>query len=86
LYVPWKFGLELDKKKEHRAYLGKKELDLAEKNIEHRKASEKMYLSLCKKYRHWIRIDCVKENNLRTRESIHAEVLSILKKRHIIAL
>jgi len=84
LYVPWKIGLTLDKKKQQRGYLGKKKLDLAEKNIEHRKASEKMYLALCKKYKHWVKIDCIKDNELRSRDSIHEEVLTILKKRHIL--
>ncbi|MCR4329215.1 MAG: hypothetical protein NUV65_01575 [Candidatus Roizmanbacteria bacterium] len=84
LYVPWKYGLELDKKKAKRGYLGKKKLDLAEKNIEHRKASEKMYLTLCRKHKHWVKIDCVENDRLRSRESIHAEMLSVLKNNGIL--
>ena len=84
LYVPWKFGLALDKTKANRRYLSGKTLDLAEKNIEHRRASEKMYLTLCKKYKHWIKINCIVDNALRSREDIHQELVSALQKRYII--
>lgn len=84
LYVPWKFGLELDQKKSKRNYLGDTQLDLAESNIQHRIASEKMYLSLCKAHTHWIKINCVENNTLRSREDIHTELLSILHRKKLL--
>lgn len=83
LYVPWKIGMELTKKKTVRAYLQGKE-DIQEKDIEHRMNAEKMYLELCKRYRHWIRIDCTQNGKLLSREVIHNKVLRELQKRKFI--
>jgi len=80
LYVPWRIGFELTKHKTGRGYLKGKGLDIAEKNLAHRKATEKMYLELAKKNKHWVKIDCVKDGKLLSREAIHQKILAIVNK------
>lgn len=84
LYVPWKIGLELSNKKGLRDYLeGKK--DIAESDINHRIASEKMYLELAEKNKNWVKIDCLDENNqLMKPELIHRKIVEVLKNKKII--
>ncbi|GAB4219605.1 MAG: hypothetical protein Fur009_6540 [Candidatus Microgenomates bacterium] len=84
LYVPWKIGMELTNKKGLREYLqGKK--DIAEADIDHRIASEKMYLELASKNKNWVKINCVDaDNKLLPPEVIHQKVIKILKERKII--
>ena len=84
LYVPWKIGYELTLKKEQRKYMNGK-LDIAEKDMHHRKASEDMYLKLARQRRNWIKIDCVKNGKIFPKDDIHQKILSELKKRKIIS-
>lgn len=77
LYVPWKTGLELTKKKSERQYLEGGQ-DIAEKDINHRIASETMYLELSQKYKHWHKIDCVNNGKILPKEVIAAQVLKTL--------
>ena len=84
LYVPWKIGLELTKSKGNRAYLKGQLNDIAEKDINHRIQSEKMYLELAKKYKHWVKIDCTQHGKILTTQQIHLEVIKALKKRNIL--
>jgi len=83
LYVPWKIGYELTLKKEARKYTGGK-LDIAEKDMHHRQASEEMYLQLAKERKNWILIDCVKDGKILPKETIHEMVIAELRKRRII--
>lgn len=83
LYVPWRIAIQLTDKKGYRAYLeGKK--DIAETNINHRIASEKMYLELAKKYNHWVKIDSVKNGKLLSKKTIFQKIIKILKNKKII--
>lgn len=82
LYVPWKIGLELTKKKRKRGYV--KGLDIAEQDIEHRKAAEAMYLWLAKNRKNWVKIDCCRDGKIRSRKEIHQEILKVLKEKKII--
>ncbi|MCS7093363.1 MAG: hypothetical protein NZL96_02980 [Patescibacteria group bacterium] len=84
LNVPWKKTLQLSRKKNNRDYLqGKK--DIAEADLVHRQRSEQMYLELCQRNRHWVKITCVdKENNLLAPETIHEKIIVLLKTRKII--
>jgi len=85
LYVPYKIGLQLTKKKKKRDYTNGKSLDIAEKDIDHRIKSEKMYLKLAKLNPHWLKIDSVdKKGNLKSIENIHKKILSELKKKKIL--
>lgn len=78
LYVPWQTGLELTKHKDSRGYLCGKKQDIAEKDLNHRKASEEMYLDLAKKYKHWIRIDCMENGILLPPDEIHLKILQAI--------
>lgn len=84
LYVPWKIGYDLTLKKESRKYANGK-LDIAEADVQHRIASEAMYLRLAKERKNWIKIDCVDEKGkLLSKEDIHETVIRALKDKHII--
>ncbi|GIW64941.1 MAG: hypothetical protein KatS3mg092_0874 [Patescibacteria group bacterium] len=83
LYVPWQIGMELTNKKGLRDYLqGKK--DIAESDINHRIASEKMYLELASINKNWVKIDCVENNKLLPPEVIHKKIIEVLKQKRII--
>ncbi|MBI4999856.1 hypothetical protein HZB97_03765, partial [Candidatus Gottesmanbacteria bacterium] len=88
LYVPWKIGLELTKKKGERGYV--KGLDIAEADIKHRQKAEKMYLWLAKTRKNWVKIDClpagrqVADSKIRPKQEIHQEILKVLKENGIL--
>lgn len=82
LYVPWRVGLELTQKKGERGYV--KGLDIAEKDLKHRQAAEAMYLDLARKRQNWVKIDCVKNGLMRTKEEIQQEIIKVLKEKKII--
>lgn len=78
LYVPWKIGMELTEHKQGQDYLlGKK--DIHEKDIRHRQAAEEMYLELAKKNKHWVKVDCVIDGKLLSKEEIHKKVTEIVQ-------
>lgn len=83
LYVPWKMGLNLTKFKGNRAYL-KGQSDIAERDINHRIQSEKMYLELAKRYKHWVKIDCTSKGKILTPHQIHLKLIKALKLRKIL--
>ena len=78
LHVPWQIGLELTKKRGEQKYL-KGKADIAEKDKKHRVASEKMYLELTKKYRHWKMVECVVEGKLLSKSDIFDKVLTLVR-------
>jgi len=84
LFVPWKIGYELTLKKEARKYANGK-LDIAEKDMHHRKRSEELYLRLARERKNWITIDCVKDGKIRSKEEIHDEIVRALRKKKIIS-
>lgn len=84
LYVPWRFAVSLTHSKGNRAYLKGMTQDIQEKDNAYRQATETMYLDLCTKYPHWVKIDCVKNNKLLSPKTIHEEILSVLQKHKII--
>jgi len=77
LHVPWEIGLTLSSKKGTREYLKGKD-DIAEKDLNHRMETEKLYLLLAKKNKHWKVIDCMKNSQLLSKEEIHKIVISLL--------
>ena len=83
LSVPWKTGYELTLKKDQRKYMDGK-LDIAEKDMHHRQASEDMYLRLAKERNNWITIDCVKDGIILSKEEIHEKIIQALKEKKII--
>ncbi|MCL5095842.1 MAG: hypothetical protein M1575_03930 [Patescibacteria group bacterium] len=84
LYVPWQIALELTKQKEGRKYLNGSKLDIAEADLHHRQEAEKMYLYLTKTRKNWVKINCCTDQQIRSKEEIHQEILKILKERGII--
>lgn len=84
LYVPWQIGIKLSEKKlNQQKYLQGKQ-DIEEKDIKNRIESEKLYLEFSKKYRHWVKIDCVVNNKILPPEIIHQKIIEVLKKKKII--
>jgi dTMP kinase len=79
LHVPWKESLELTQSRGDREYLKGMKQDIAEKDLEHRKASEEMYLALSKKHRHWKTVECIENGKLLSREEIFNHVLALVK-------
>jgi len=84
LYVPWKIGMTLTTKKINRRYLKGRKQDIAEKNLGHRIASEKMYLELLAKNKHWVKIDCVVDGKILSPEIIHKKIIQILKEKNLL--
>ena len=84
LYVPWQIGLELTKQKGIRGYIGKGQ-DIMEKDLVHRQESEKMYLSLARSRKNWVKIDCVENGKILPKEVIHEKILAALKAKKIIS-
>jgi dTMP kinase len=86
LHVPVSVSLMLMKNNDRkgRAYMkGKK--DMVEKDTTYLKKSEEAYLSLVRKFPHWVKIECVdNDGNLRTREDIHEEVKKVLANKGIL--
>jgi dTMP kinase len=62
-----------------RAYLGSKK-DVHEKDIKFLENSRKSALWLAKTQKGWIKIECVKNGVLNTRENIHQEIYEKIKK------
>lgn len=82
LHVPWQIGRKLTRQKGTRAYLHGKKEDIHEADFEYRKAVEAMYLRLAKKYKHWVRIDCIEDNKMLSPQIIHQKILDILYSRY----
>lgn len=80
LYVPWQVGIELTKKKtsQEKFLQGKKDIT---EDAKHRANAEKMYLQLAKKYKHWVKVDCVQNGKLLSKEEIHRKIIKILGER-----
>jgi dTMP kinase len=76
LYVPALISQRLLKKRGHK--------DLADKDVRHQKEALKMYLYLTRKYRHWLKIDCIVNGKMKTRKEIHREIIAVLRERGII--
>lgn len=67
-------------KKIVRSYLGRKKEDIVEKDIDYLKNSHKSALWLAETQKGWIKIECVKNGTLETRETIHQEIYAKVKK------
>lgn len=85
LYVPWQIGLALTQKKGGRSYVGGKEADIAERDLNHRQEAEKMYFWLAKTCHNWVKIDCTKDGQIISKEEIHQRILSALRQKRILS-
>ncbi len=82
LNMPMKNILKLIRernKKTARVYMGKKK-DIVEGNIPYLTNSNKSGLWLAKMEKGWVKIECVKNGALRTREDIHQEIYEKIRK------
>ncbi|MDP2671139.1 MAG: dTMP kinase [bacterium] len=78
LYLPIDITTKLLKKRNRK-------LDIHEVNVDLLRESQKMYLKLSKRFKHWVVINCVDEQgNLKSREEIHEKIVATLKKLNII--
>ena len=67
-------------KNSSRIYLGKNKKDAHEKDVKFLENSRKSALWLAKTQKGWIKIECVKNGVLNTRENIHQEIYEKIKK------
>ncbi|MDP2788626.1 MAG: deoxynucleoside kinase [bacterium] len=82
LNVPMKIILKLineRQKKVSRAYLGKRK-DIVEGDVSYLSNSNKAALWLAKTQKDWIKIECVKDGQIDTRENIHEKIYEKVKK------
>lgn len=71
LHVPYDFTVELKKNREN--------LDEHEKSPEHLKNAERAYVELSQLY-NWDRIECIRDNKLRSIEDINNEIYKIINE------
>jgi len=71
LHVAPEIGQRLVDQKGHRDYVNGRKRDLHEKDINHLKMAENAYLDIAQNYPDFILIECVKENQIMSREEIH---------------
>lgn len=83
LYVPWNEASRLTKLKGDRTYLNGKTEDIQEASEIHRKDTEAIYKTLAEK-KSWITINCIKNDTIKSKEEIHAEIITRLKEHSII--
>jgi dTMP kinase len=85
LYVPYRIASGLIDSKKSRKYLGNgKKKDIHESNQTLLKNVEDVYLGYCRRFPHWVKIDCSKNGFMLSREEIHAKVLAVLKRKRIL--
>jgi dTMP kinase len=86
LYVPYAVSQQLLTTKSARKYMGNaREKDIHESNTQLMQEVEHIYLDLCKRFPHWIKIDCTKNGVILSKEEIHQKILSVLRRKKIVA-
>lgn len=87
LFVPHQVSSKLmeNKDRSSRLYTKGEKKDMFEKDKNYLTSAEIAYLKLVKRFRHWVKIDCVnKKGEMLSREEIHELVKDVLKKRKLI--
>jgi len=74
LHVPYEYTLELRKNRES--------IDEHEKSVDHLRQAEEAYIELSELY-NWNRIECIKDNKLKSIEDINDEIFEVIKKESI---
>ncbi len=74
LHVPYEYSIKLRN--------NRTSIDEHEKSEEHLKQAEACYVELSELY-NWYKIECVKDNNLRSIEDINDEIIEAIKKESI---
>lgn len=78
LYVPLIFAQTLIVKKQPRIYLDNGTRDQYEKNLDYLEKVEKMYLKVARTNTNWVKIDCIKDNKILSREVIHQKIVDVV--------
>lgn len=85
LYVPYAISQKLLEQKSARKYMGnQRKKDIHESNTWLMQEVEKVYLDFCSRFPHWVKIDCVVDGKILSKEEIHEKVIQILKKKNIL--
>lgn len=85
LYVPFAVSQQLLELKAARKYMGNQQKkDIHEANAALMQEVEKVYLAFCKRFPHWIKIDCTRNGTILSKEEIHQKILGVLRKKRII--
>lgn len=80
LYMPSVFAQKLASEAHDRKKYLRGGKDISE-NINHALQAEKMFLSFAKQYKHWVKIDCVKNNKLLSIDEVHKQVIEVVQKK-----
>ena len=85
LYVPVAISQKLMARKGRRKYNAGKSKDIAEASLVHQKKALAVYLQLAKEKKHWVKVDCVDENNkLLSKAQVQEKVMEVLYKEKIL--
>ncbi len=85
LYVPFAVSQRLIELKNARKYLGNgKNKDIHESNITLMQEVERVYLYFCKRFPHWVKIDCTKNAEILPKETIHQKIVELLKRKKML--
>ena len=84
LYVPLAVAQTLIAKKNKRPYLIGKTKDQYEKNVNYLRKVEKMYLEIVNSNKNWVKIDCVEDGSILSRDIIHEKIVNMLKKMSLV--
>ncbi len=71
--------LDVDPKVGQENALEHQKKDIHEQNLKHLEKAAKIYLELAKSEPNWVVVDCMKDGQMRTPESIHQEIVKILQ-------
>lgn len=74
LHVPWEIGQKLVDQKKSREYINGKKRDIHEADSQHLKNAQETYLYLVEQENNWVKIDCIKDDQLMSREEIHEKI------------
>ncbi|RJQ35445.1 thymidylate kinase [Candidatus Parcubacteria bacterium] len=80
LHVSAKISQELVDKKGHRDYVGGEKRDLHEADIKHLQMAEQTYLWVTDNYPEFFLVECVKDDQIMTREEIHELIWAKVKE------
>ena len=85
LHVPVDVASSLLEKKGKRAYLGERQTkDIHEANKVFQKEVERLYVSSCQTQPHWVKIECVQNGQLLSKEKIHEKIIAVLKEKNVL--
>jgi len=81
LHIPAEIAQKLVEHKESRAYIGGAKKDLHEKDLNHLKHAEQVYLEMTKLFpQNFTLISCMDKDRLMTIDEIHAKIVEVVNK------